>query len=164
LGTKWIGLAWQLCAICGVYKIMSSFLARFRWALVLAAVQGTIFATTALMEHARQTRFGHPPKGGREYFGCFALPHAPMSEDERWDTVIVDCWPPLHIKFVILTNLPVVIIWAVARDLTAHQPVNQFWLFYSINGIGIPLFWFWVGSLIDRRLLRHEAAIANPPV
>jgi hypothetical protein len=58
---------------------------------------------------------------------------------------------PLRIKLVIVTNLPVFMIYSGVATLTANRQVDQVRLFYAILGAGIPLFWFCVGSLIDKR-------------
>jgi hypothetical protein len=69
---------------------------------------------------------------------------------------IVNCWPPLSIEFVGLTNLPVFIIWGEVAELTANTNLDQFRLFYLVNGIGIPAFWFSIGLLLDRRRLKQR--------
>jgi hypothetical protein len=76
----------------------------------------------------------------------------------------VDCWPSLRIKFVILTNLPVFVVWGGAAELTVNTDLDQFRLFYLVHGFGIPAFWFYIGSLIDRRRLRQHIAVPKPPI
>jgi hypothetical protein len=135
---------------------MASFVRRFRWALALAVLQATIFLTIGLMEHRRQIANPRLANGGIEYFGCLPLPRAPLSEREPSDFNTVSCETPLRIKLVIVTNLPVFIVYSVVATLTANSQVDQVRLFYAIFDAGIPLFWFCVGSLIDQRRFRER--------
>ena len=138
---------------------MISLLKRVRWAIALAVLQGVIFVTIGVVEHKRHVVQSHQPKGSTiEYFGCTPLPSKALTREERELLFLgVDCWNPLHIKVVHLTNLPVMLIWAAAASLTYGREVNKVWLFYGINGVGIPLFWYWIGTRIDRRLRRVRA-------
>ena len=132
-------------------KCVTPFLSRFRWAIALATLQGTIFAGMGVMEHRRSLPIAHV-KPRIEYFSCLPLPHERLSAEERMYLSIVDCWSSYGTKFVLLTNLPVFLIWGGVSQLTANTDVNQALSFYLICGFGIPLFWFYIGSLIDRRL------------
>jgi hypothetical protein len=144
---------------------MNSSLLQFRWAIVLAALQGTIFATVCISEHQRNLRYNHKRDSTHiEYFGCFSLPRQRISNEERWDLAYVDCFPAPSIKLVVLASFPVFIIWGGFAELTRNTNVDQLWLFYVINGFGIPVFWFCTGSLIDRRRLRKAAAFLDPPM
>jgi|HubBroStandDraft_4_1064222.scaffolds.fasta_scaffold44763_2 hypothetical protein len=145
---------------------MNSFLSRFRWAIALALLQGIIFASVGISEHRRSHRYGHSSDSTRmDYFGCIPLPHQRLSiELEQWDLRYVDCYPAASVRFVGLTNLPVFIIWFGLVGLTRNTNVDQYWLFYVINGFEIPVLWFCIGSLIDRRRRRHAAAVLNPPM
>lgn len=144
---------------------MDSFLSCFRWAVGLAVLQGIIFASVGISEHRRYLRFNHMRDDTRiEYFGCFPLPHQRRSSEEaQWELAYVDSFPAPSIKFIGLTNLPVFIVWGGFVALTRNTNVDQFWLFYVVNGFGIPVFWFCIGSLIDRRRRRHSPADLNPP-
>lgn len=134
-------------------KRVTSFLLRYRWAMALAALQGTIFVTMGVMEHRRSLRYDHS-KPRIEYFSCLPLPHERLSSEERMYLSIVDCWTSYGTKLMLLTNLPVFLIWGGVSQLTANTDVNQALSFYLICGTGIPIFWFYIGSLIDRRLRR----------
>ena len=132
-------------------ECVTSFLSRYRWAIALAALQGTIFVTMGVMEHRRSLRYAHgTPR--IEYFSCLPLPHERLSSEDRMNLSIVDCWSSYAAKFILLTNLPVFLIWGGVSQLTANTDVNQALSFYLICGFGIPLFWFYLGSLFDRRL------------
>jgi hypothetical protein len=39
--------------------------------------------------------------------------------------------------------------WRVLAEL-ARTHLDQVWIFYACNGIGIPALWFGIGSVIDR--------------
>jgi hypothetical protein len=143
---------------------MNSLLSRFRWAIALAVLQGVIFSSVCISEHRRNLRYNHKRDSTHiEYFGCFPLSHQRLSSEERWD-IVYDCRPAPSIKFVVLANLPVFIIWEGFVGLTGNTNVDQLWSFYAINGLGIPVMWFCIGSLIDRRRLRHATAVLNPPM
>jgi hypothetical protein len=110
-----------------------------------------------LLEHEQNGYlYGRYPKNRIEGFGCWPLYRSPLPGQERWDSISLDCHPGAHIKFVVLTNMPVFLVWAVIADLTANTSLNQVRLFYSINGIGIPLLWFGIGALIDFRRSRSK--------
>jgi len=71
----------------------------------------------------------------------------------------MDCRPALHTRIVALTNFPVFLISVAAAVLLSRAvTVNQVLLFYGMNGVGIPLFWYWIGTRIDRRLRRERVA------
>jgi hypothetical protein len=135
------------------------FLVRFRWAIVLAALQGMLFAAFGLVEHRRSLPYAHR-KPQIEYFGCLPLPHERLSSQERMYLSIVDCWSSHGTKFVLLANLPVFLVWGGLSELTANTDIDQARSFYVIGGLGIPALWFYLGSLIDRRRLRK---LANAP-
>jgi hypothetical protein len=143
---------------------MNAFMSRFRWAVLLAVSQATIFASVGISEHRRHLRYSHRRDSAQiEYFGCFRLPHQRLPSEIRWDLAYEDCFPAASVKFVGLMNLPVFMVWSGFAGLTRTINVDQFWLFYVVNGFGIPAFWFCVGSLFDRRRRRHATAVINPP-
>lgn len=139
---------------------MKTFLFRFRWAIILAVLQGTIFAAVGLSQHRQYHRDRNHT--GIENFGCFILPHHRLSSEERSFLADVDCWPSNSTRVVVLTNFPVFMVWNEAAKLTADKTVDEFLLFYVMNGIGIPTFWFCMGLLIDWRCLKRGDA-QNPP-
>jgi hypothetical protein len=144
---------------------MKSFLSRFRWAVALALLQGIVFASVGISEHRRSLRYGHSGDSARmDYFGCIPLPHQRLSIDvAQWDLRYVDCYPAPSVRFVGLTNLPVFIIWFGFVGLIRNTNVDQCWLFYVITGFGIPVLWFCIGSLIDRRRRRHATVVLDSP-
>jgi hypothetical protein len=88
-----------------------------------------------------------------------------MSKEERQYLFDADCFgSPLYTRVVILANLPVVLIWGGIADLTYDKRVDQAWLFYLFNGIGIPLFWFGIGWLFDQRRLVRRASVPIAPL
>jgi hypothetical protein len=137
----------------GVNNSMKSFLLRFRWAIVLAVLQGTAFGTAGLIEHQRSIAAIRNPSNHLESFGCLHLSPQPLPKPLPWELAAVDCWSPLKVKLVVLTNFPLFVIWSGVAELT-DKHVDQVRLFYILLGVGIPLFWFWMGSLIDRRQLK----------
>jgi hypothetical protein len=148
-------IRWEHLTIFGVYNNVTSFLLRFRWAVALAVLQGTIFAAIGESEHRHSMLYAQPPPR-IEHFGCFDLSHGRLSDDFRKWAATVDCWVPYKIDFIVLTNFPVFAIWRAAAALTQNSDMDQVRLFYSINGVGIPALWFWVGSLIDRRRVKRR--------
>jgi hypothetical protein len=142
---------------------MKSFLFCFRWAIVLAALQGIIFASIGISEHRRNLRYNHK-NTSIEYFGCLPLAHQRLSSEERLYAAYGYCRWAAKFKFVVWTNLPVFVIWGAVEELTSNTNADQFRLFYVINGLGIPAFWFCIGSLIDRRRRRKRAAVLSPPM
>ena len=144
---------------------MNSFLSRFRWAIALAVLQGVIFCSLCISEHRRNLRDNHKRVITHiEYFGCFQLSFQRIPTEERWEFAYTECREAPSIKFVLLTNLPVVMVWGGFAGLTQNTNVDQVWLFYGVNGLGIPIFWFCIGSLIDRRCRRRATAVLNPPM
>jgi hypothetical protein len=142
---------------------MNSLLLRYRWAIGLAVAQGLIFAALCVSEHQRNLRYNHKgANSGVEYFGCFSLHHRQITSQEeqetRWDAIVVDCFPPVSIKYVLLANLPIFVVWGGLASLTRHTNVDQVCLFYAIFGIGVPALWFAIGSRIDRKPLRSSGA------
>jgi hypothetical protein len=97
-----------------------------------------------VVEHRRSLPYAHS-KPRIEYFSCLPLPHERLSSQERMYLSIVDCWSSYGTKLVLL-------IWGGVSQLTANTDVNQALSFYLMCGFGIPIFWFYIGSLIDRRL------------
>jgi hypothetical protein len=141
---------------------MNSSHLRVRWAIVLAVLQGAIFAAFGLIEHQQyllHRKYDKQP----ESFGCLTLPHERLSEEDRMFNAEGDCWEHPSIYFVKVTNLPVFVVSVGVLGLTANTNVDQSKLFYIINGFGIPVFWFYIGSLIDRRRLRKAAAVSESP-
>jgi hypothetical protein len=127
-------------------------------------LQGIIFSSICISEHWRNLRYNQKRGSAHiEYFGCFPLSRQRLSsEEKRWDFVYTDCFPAPSIKLVVLANLPVFIIWGGFVELTRNTNVDQLWLFYAINGLGIPVMWFCIGLLIDRRRLQHATAVLDP--
>ena len=138
---------------------MISLIKRVRWAIVLPLLQGTIFVIIGVIGHRESVVYSRQGEASTiVYWGCTELRSKPRMQEERPGLVlVVDCRSSLVHQAVFLSNLPVFITSAAAADLTANRNVNQVWLFYGINGIGIPLFWYWIGTRIDRRLRRVRA-------
>jgi len=148
--------------------LMRSLLKRVRWAVVLAVLQGSIFATVGLVEHRRHYEYVHSRPGNVEAsFGCMSLPRTALSKEAREEAYLWslygDCWDPLYIKYVEVTNLPVFLAWAIIRVATESMQVDQFRLFYVFHGVGIPLFWYWMGALIDRRPRETKTQVRDKP-
>lgn len=142
---------------------MNSVLLRFRWAIVLATLQGVFFASLAVSEHRRNLRENHKEAVTHiEFFGCFELPHQRIPSDERSDDAFAECRLAPKFKFLFLSNLPVFMAWGGIAALTRNTNLNQLRMFYFINGFGIPVFWYFIGSVIDRRRLKRAAAVPNP--
>src|SRR6202166_3967809 len=138
---------------------MTRFLLRFRWAIVLAVLQTIVFLVVGLSEHRRTIR----SKRKYEWFGCFPLAHSRVSNEERgWDLSTTYCGTQARIKFIFFSNLPVFVVWGEVAELTRNTDIDQVHLFYLMNGFGIPVFWFYIGSLIDRRRIRKGATVLNP--
>jgi hypothetical protein len=147
----------------GVYRSMNSFLLRYRWAIVLAALQGALFSSLAISEHRRNLRENHKEVVTHiEFFACFELPRQRIPSEDRSDDS--ECRLAPKFKFLFLSNLPVFMVWGGIAALSRNTNFDQLWMFYVINGFGIPLFWFFIGSLIDRRRLKRVAAGLNPPM
>ncbi len=144
---------------------MISFFFRFRWAIVLATLQGVFFVSMAVSEHRRNLRENHKEVVTHiEYFGCFQLPHQRIPSDEWWpDDPSFECWLAPRLKFLLFSNLPVFMVWNGIAALIRNTNLDQLRLFYLVNGLGIPAFWFFIGSLIDRRRHRKSAALLYAP-
>jgi hypothetical protein len=56
---------------------------------------------------------------------------------------------------VVLANFPVMLSALIAAYLGWQIGMSQVWLFYAVNGIGIPFFWFLVGKWSARRWAAH---------
>src|ERR1700733_5812328 len=138
---------------------MNSFLTRYKWAIVLAALQGALFFSLAISEHRRNLRENHKEVTTHiEYFGCFELAHQRIPSEERsFDDAFGECRLAQNFKFLFLSNLPVFMVWGGIAALTRNTNFDQLWMFYVINGFGIPALWFFIGSLIDRRRLKQSA-------
>ena len=138
---------------------MLSFFKRARWAILLPILQGTIFLISGVLEHRKVI----DPYGdlGMTWYGCNQLYYRALPEEAKqreFVAVTIYCRPAFYPRVVALTNFPVFAIsGASSWFLSYYVVVNQALLFYGINGIGIPLFWFWIGTRIDRRLRRQEA-------
>jgi hypothetical protein len=140
---------------------MNSFVLRYRWAIVLAALQGALFSSLAILEHQRNLWENHKEVVTHiEGFACFDLPRHRVPNEERWDNS--ECRLTPKFKFLFLSNLPVFMVWGGIAALTRNTNLDQLWMFYVITGFGIPVFWFFIGSLIDRRRLKRAAAVLNP--
>jgi hypothetical protein len=136
---------------------MRAFVFRHRWAVTLAVLQFTIFAVVSLSEHHRKL-----PNVDGEWFGCVYLSHTPSPLPETWAGTVDQafCRPENRIKFVLLSNFPVILTWAALAEFTrAH--FDQVWLFYLFNGFSIPVLWFGIGALIDRAI-NAKRRVANP--
>ena len=109
---------------------MTALFKRLRWALALAILQGTIFATVGLLEHGKGVTYGRFCGLNRvEFFGCTPLPREPLTKEERQRLAFVECWSPRHVTLVFLTNLPVFFCWATMKTLTAKQHVDEVFVF-----------------------------------
>jgi hypothetical protein len=132
---------------------MKPLLMRHRWAIVLAVLQSVIFVAVGVSEHRRNLRYNREHER-YEYFGCFRLPHQRLPPESEWS--LLDCFPSIDVKVVVLSNFPVLVIWNLIRGLTENHVSDQFRVFYLVYGIGIPVLWFGVGSLIDRRRFKFR--------
>jgi hypothetical protein len=94
----------------------------------------------------------------------FSLSHQRIPIEGRWEFAYAECREAPSIKLVLLTNLPVIMVRAGFAGLTENKNVDQVWLFYGVNRLGIPAMWFCIGSLIDRRRLRRATAVLTPPL
>jgi hypothetical protein len=133
---------------------MRTFLLRHRWGVALALLQFTIFTVVSLSEHRRKL-----PNVDGEWFGCAYLSHTPTPLPETWAGTVDQayCRPETRIKFVLLSNVPVILIWsALAESTRAH--LDQVWLFYLFNGLAIPVLWFAIGTFVDWRFKRSGSA------
>lgn len=135
-----------------------------RWAVILPLFQLAIFIGVGLQEHRKyltiQRRRTHSVSKW-EWFGCTPLQRVRLSQEDRESLRDVDCWASLPVKVVEVSNLPVFVISLAVAELTSNREVDQVPLFYGINSIGIPLFWYFIGSLIDRR--RRKRRLAHSP-
>ena len=137
---------------------MKAFVFRHRWAVTLAVLQCTIFAVVSLLEHHRKL-----PNVDGEWFGCVYLSHTPTPLPETWAGTVDQayCRPENRIKFVLLSNFPVILIWVALAEFTRAR-FDQVWLFYLFNGFAIPVLWFGIGALIDRAI-NTKRRVANHP-
>jgi hypothetical protein len=133
---------------------MKSLLLRYRWAVLLAILQTSIFAAVGVSEHRRSLRYNHT-HAAFEYFGCFRLTHQIVPPEADW--AMLECFPSGDVKFVVLSNFPVIVVWGVVASFTANLIADQFRVFYLVNGVGIPMLWFGIGFLFDRRRFRRDA-------
>ena len=142
---------------------MVAFLKQIRWAIVLPILQGTIFVTITMLGHREsivQNRQGEVTT--RVYWVCLELYANPRVREEP-SKLVVDCYPSLLHGSVMLSNFPVLLSSAIVAELAFNREISQIWLFYGINGVGIPLFWYWIGTRIDRRLRRGPGNAPSPP-
>ena len=139
-------------------------LKRVRWAIALAMLQGVIFVVSGISEH--QKHAPQSPEAAGESYGCIILWYSPSVEwynEMALDQLGSICVTPGHIRVLQLLNLPVFVVSGVLLALSSNLHLNQVWLFYGFNGLGIPLFWYWIGRRIDRRLRRGPGNAASPP-
>jgi hypothetical protein len=102
---------------------MKSFLLRHQWAIVLAVVQRSIFVTVGVAEHRRNLGYNRE-QARYEYFGCALLPHQNLPAETRWD--FARCFLSVDLRFLILSNFPVFLIWDRVGELSEHRIADQY--------------------------------------
>jgi hypothetical protein len=143
-----------------------SFLRRRRFTLLVVALQVSFFLYVGISEH-RRTAFEYDLKknpkltvlADLEGFGCFGLHRTPYAaerdEGNGWNMAEIDCWNPPLVSLVEVINLPVFVLTAFA--VTELRPyLSPLILFYTMMTIGIALYWYVIGTAIDRLLRRRR--------
>jgi len=123
---------------------------------ILPPLQLLIFVAVAIPEHRESV--AKNPKSDFESFGCIKLDRHTHSPPV-YDPFAYECWGgnPERVETL---NLPVTMLAIFLMQHSAGLGVSQVRLFYTTMVIGIPLFWYGVGFLIDSR--RNRAAAKKP--
>lgn len=126
-----------------------------------AIVQLAIFGYLGFTDHAYSVANARRRAMSFENFSCLEL--------KRWYPPVeegffnVDCYATYTHRYVIGSNLPVFLVTVpLALTLGPKLRLSQVVLFYSLNGICIPLFWYVIGSGVARTLAKRRSAKATP--
>lgn len=128
---------------------------------LIALVQLALFGYLGFSDHAYSIANAKRRAMSSENFGCVEL--------KRWYPPIgegffnVDCYFTYAHRYVIGSNLPVFLVTLpVALKLGSKLRLSQVALFYSLNGVCIPLFWFAIGSGVARTLAKRRSVKSTP--
>jgi hypothetical protein len=134
--------------------------------LALATIQLGVFCAMAVSFHRVSMKL--PTAPNREFFGCMNLQkHNPDPDCKESAVAYGPCkgeliWPMsecrdwLSTKIVILLNLPLFVLAGIAAQLDWRVGISQVWVFYSVNVLGIPVFWYLIGCVVERRMRRAK--------
>jgi len=119
---------------------------RLTFRYILPPLQLLIFLAAAIPEH--QESVAKNPQSNFEPFGCIKLDRHSHSPPV-YDPFAYECSGG-NPERVAVINLPVTMLAILLIEQSARLDVSQVALFYSTMLIGIPLFWYGLGFLIDR--------------
>ena len=144
----------------GVYIFMKgSRVIRFAF-LAFAVVQVIIFGCCGFSQHAQSVATAKRKAQSFEYFYCIELKRSYPAVEERG---FGECWPSPQQKYIVVTNLPVFVTTLLVTGLIGTKlRVRQVPLFYALNAIGIPLFWYGIGAVLARVTAKKSQASPTP--